>query len=339
MRVLLIGGAGYIGSHVAIAMAEAGHDVVVVDDLSNSNAVAIARVRQITGRDVPLIIMDARNDDAVLAALAEEPQIDAIVLLAGLKSVAESVADPLRYYDVNIGAAISTLRVAAALSIRNVVFSSSATVYGSPANLPVNESSPTSLDLANPYGKTKRIIEEILADAAAADPTVKITSLRYFNPVGAHTSALIGEDPQSAPTNLMPIVARAAAGTLPFVRVFGADYATPDGTGLRDYIDVNDLARGHVDAVIHAHEGYEIFNLGSGIPVSVLEMISEFERAADRSIERRVEARRPGDVAVSVADPSKAEARWGWRAEKSIAESCRSYWAWQTANPAGYTSA
>ena len=212
MRVLLIGGAGYIGSHVAIAMVEAGHDVVVVDDLSNSNAVAIARVRQITGRDVPLIIMDARNDDAVLAALAEEPQIDAIVLLAGLKSVAESVADPLRYYDVNIGAAISTLKVAATLSIRNIVFSSSATVYGSPVDLPVSESSPTSLDLANPYGKTKRIIEEILADAAAADPTLRITSLRYFNPVGAHTSALIGEDPLSAPTNLMPIVARVGGG-------------------------------------------------------------------------------------------------------------------------------
>lgn len=336
MRVLLIGGAGYVGSHVAIAMVEAGHDILVLDDLSNSSATAVSRVSEITGREVPLIVADARDDDAVLRVLADHPPIDAIVLLAGLKSVAESVADPVRYYDVNLRIAVSTLKVAAALSIKTIAFSSSATVYGTPEKVPVDETSPTSLNLANPYGKTKRIIEEILSDAAAADPALRILSLRYFNPVGAHESALIGEDPRSAPTNLMPIVARVAAGASPFVRVFGTDYATPDGTGLRDYIDVTDLASGHVDAITHAREGHEIFNLGTGIPVSVLEMISEFERAAERSIEWRAEPRRPGDVAVSVADPSKAESRWGWRAEKSIAESCRSYWAWQSRNPDGY---
>lgn len=332
---MLVGGAGYIGSHVAVALLEAGHDVVVVDDLSNSDASAITRVGRITGRSVPLIESDARDAGAIERALDGQPPIEAIVLLAGLKSVAESVADPVRYYDVNIAAAISTLKVATALGVKNIVFSSSATVYGSSEGLPFDEGSATSLDLANPYGKTKRIIEEVLADAAAADPTLKVTSLRYFNPVGAHDSGLIGEDPRSAPTNLMPIVARAAAGAIPFVSVYGTDYPTPDGTGLRDYIDVNDLARGHVEAIAHAREGYEIFNLGTGVPVSVFEMIAQFEAVAGRSIPVRVEPRRPGDVAVSVADASKAQRRWGWTAERSIADSCRTYWAWQTSDTQG----
>lgn len=339
MRVLLTGGAGYIGAHTAIALIEAGHDALILDDLSGTSAEAIARIERITGATVPALIADLRHEAAVTAFVREHGPIDAVVHLAGLKSVGDSMADPVRYYDVNLGSSITLLKVMAAEGIRKIVFSSSATVYGTPDELPLTEESPTGIDLANPYGKTKRMIEEILADAAAADPQLQAVSLRYFNPVGAHPSGLIGEDPHGIPNNLMPYVSRVAIGTLSEVSVFGADYDTPDGTGLRDYIHVTDLAAGHVAALEKAKPGYEVYNLGTGEPVSVLELIAAFERASGREIARRPAPRRPGDVGASYGDPSKARRELGWSTRLTIDDACRDYWNWQTKNPNGYAGA
>lgn len=338
MRVLLAGGAGYIGAHTAVALVEAGHDVLVVDDLSNSSAEAVARVEQITGAAVPLLSADARDVDALTAFVREHAPVDAVIHLAGLKAVGESVAEPVRYYDVNLGSSLAILKVMAAEAIPTIVFSSSATVYGEPESLPLSEESPTGIDLANPYGKTKRIIEEILKDAAAADPRLRAVSLRYFNPVGAHPSGLIGEDPTGIPNNLMPYVARVAVGTLDRVGVFGDDYDTPDGTGQRDYIHVVDLAAGHVAALERAREGYEVYNLGTGTPVSVLELIAAFERAAGKQIPREILPRRAGDVAASFCDPSKAQRELGWTANLTIDDACRDSWNWQSRNPNGYST-
>jgi UDP-glucose 4-epimerase len=246
------------------------------------------------------------------------------------------VAQPVRYYDVNIGSAVAVLRLMAAESIPTIVFSSSATVYGRPETLPLREDSPTGIDLANPYGKTKRIVEELLKDAAAADPRLRAIALRYFNPVGAHPSGRIGEDPSGTPNNLMPYVARVAVGSLERVGIFGDDYETPDGTGLRDYIHVLDLAAGHVAALERAREGYEVYNLGTGVPVSVRELIAAFEHAAGREIPTAVLPRRAGDVAASYCDPSKAREALGWSATRSIDEACRDSWRWQSQNPRGY---
>lgn len=339
MRVLLAGGAGYIGAHTAVALVEAGHDVLVVDDLSNSSAEAVARVEQITGAAVPLLSADARDVDALTAFVREHAPVDAVIHLAGLKAVGESVAEPVRYYDVNLGSSLAILKVMAAEEIPTIVFSSSATVYGEPESLPLSEESPTGIDLANPYGKTKRIIEEILKDAAAADPRLRAVSLRYFNPVGAHPSGLIGEDPTGIPNNLMPYVARVAVGTLDRVGVFGDDYDTPDGTGQRDYIHVADLAAGHVAALERAREGYEVYNLGTGTPVSVLELIAAFERASGKQIPREILPRRAGDVAASYCDPSKAQRDLGWSATLTIDDACRDSWNWQSKNPSGYSTA
>ncbi|MGL4257262.1 MAG: UDP-glucose 4-epimerase GalE [Microbacterium sp.] len=336
MRVLLTGGAGYIGAHTAVALIEAGHDVLVVDDLSGTSAEAVARIERITGASVPLLVADVRDREVLSAFVREHAPVDAVIHLAGLKAVGDSVAQPVRYYDVNLGTSITLLEVMAAEGIRTVVFSSSATVYGTPEHLPLSEESPTGIDLANPYGKTKRIIEEILSDAAAADPGLSAVSLRYFNPVGAHPSGLIGEDPHGIPNNLMPFVSRVAIGALPEVSVFGTDYDTPDGTGLRDYIHVTDLAAGHVAALERAEAGYEVYNLGTGKPVSVLELIAAFERASGREIPRRLTARRPGDVAASYCDPGKAERALGWSTRLTIDDACRDYWNWQTQNPDGY---
>lgn len=336
MRVLLTGGAGYIGAHVAIALIEAGHEPLVIDDLSASSAEAIHRVEKITGSTVPLLVADARDEEALRSFVQENAPVDAVIHFAGLKAVGESVAQPVRYYDVNLGTSLTLLRVMADEGIHTLVFSSSATVYGTPEALPLTEDSPTGIDLANPYGKTKRMIEEIIADAAAADSSMKAVSLRYFNPVGAHTSGLIGEDPHGTPNNLMPIVSRVALGTMPQVAVYGRDYDTPDGTGLRDYIHVTDLALGHVAALEHAVEGYEVFNLGTGVPVSVLELIAAFEKASGRTVTAADADRRPGDVAASYADPGKAERVLGWKAKRTIDEACRDYWKWQEQNPRGY---
>ncbi|GAA3643893.1 UDP-glucose 4-epimerase GalE [Microbacterium awajiense] len=338
MRVLLTGGAGYIGAHTAVALIEAGHDVLVVDDLSNSSAEAIARVERITGASVPLLVADCRDEEALVAFAAAHGPVDAVIHFAGLKAVGESVAEPVRYYDVNVGSALAVLRAMARLDIRTIVFSSSATVYGDPEVLPMTEASPTGIDLANPYGKTKRIIEEILQDAAAADPQLRAVSLRYFNPVGAHPSGSIGEDPNGVPNNLMPYVARVAVGALERIGIFGDDYDTPDGTGQRDYIHVADLASGHVAALEHARAGYDVYNLGTGIPVSVRELIAAFERACGRDLPAVVLPRRPGDIAASYCDPSKAEQGLGWRAELTIDDACRDAWRWQSQNPQGYAT-
>ncbi|WP_169581004.1 MULTISPECIES: UDP-glucose 4-epimerase GalE [Microbacterium] len=339
MRVLLTGGAGYIGAHTAIALIEAGHEVLIIDDMSGTSAAAVARIEEITGTDVPMLESDLRDEATLTAFVRENAPVDAVVHLAGLKAVGESMANPIRYYDVNIGTSVTLLKVMAAEGIHTIIFSSSATVYGTPEHLPLTEESPTGIDLANPYGKTKRIIEEILADAAAADPELRAVSLRYFNPVGAHPSGLIGEDPHGIPNNLMPFVSRVAIGALPEVSVFGTDYDTPDGTGLRDYIHVTDLADGHVAALEHAQPGYEVYNLGTGEPVSVLQLIEAFERASGREIPRRLAPRRPGDVAATYGDPSKAERVLGWSTKLTIDDACRDYWNWQTKNPDGYPGA
>lgn len=339
MRVLLTGGAGYIGAHTAVALIEAGHDVLILDDMSGTSPVAVARIETITGASVPTLVADLRDEAAASAFVREHGPVDAVVHLAGLKSVGDSMADPVKYYDVNVGTSIALLKVMAAEGIRTLVFSSSATVYGTPDTLPLTEDSPTGIDLANPYGKTKRVIEEIIADASAADPDLRAVSLRYFNPVGAHPSGLIGEDPHGIPNNLMPFVSRVAIGTLPEVAVFGTDYDTADGTGERDYIHVSDLAAGHVAALEQATAGYEVFNLGTGEPVSVLGLIAAFERASGREIARRIAPRRPGDVAASYADPSKARSVLGWSTRLTIDDACRDYWNWQTKNPDGYAGA
>jgi UDP-glucose 4-epimerase len=336
MRVLLSGGAGYIGAHTAVALIEAGHEVIVVDDMSNSSPEAIARAGSLAGAEIPLLSADVRDEPRVRAFVQQHGPVDAVVHFAGLKAVGESVAQPVRYYDVNIGSAVAVLRLMAAESIPTIVFSSSATVYGRPETLPLREDSPTGIDLANPYGKTKRIVEELLKDAAAADPRLRAIALRYFNPVGAHPSGRIGEDPSGTPNNLMPYVARVAVGSLERVGIFGDDYETPDGTGLRDYIHVLDLAAGHVAALERAREGYEVYNLGTGVPVSVRELIAAFEHAAGREIPTAVLPRRAGDVAASYCDPSKAREALGWSATRSIDEACRDSWRWQSQNPRGY---
>ena len=338
MRVLLTGGAGYIGAHTAVALIEAGHDVLIVDDFSASSPEAVGRMEAITGAKVPVLAADARDKTALLGFVREHAPVDAVIHFAGLKAVGESMAQPVRYYDVNIGTALTVLEVMAETGIHTIVFSSSATVYGDPAPeaLPLTEASTTGIDLANPYGKTKRMIEEILRDAAAADPRLQAVSLRYFNPVGAHPSGLIGEDPVGIPNNLMPILSRVAIGSMPGVSIYGDDYDTPDGTGLRDYIHVTDLAAGHVASLERARDGYAIFNLGTGKPVSVLELIEAFRLASGRPITATVAPRRAGDVASSYADPGKARRELDWSAELSIDQACADYWRWQERNPAGY---
>lgn len=339
MRVLLTGGAGYIGAHTAVALLDAGHEALIVDDLSASDAEAVRRIEAITGASVPFLQADARDEAALTAFVREQGPVDAVIHLAGLKAVGESVAQPVRYYDVNVGSAIAVLNVMKNEGIPTIVFSSSATVYGDPETLPLTEDSRTGIDLANPYGKTKRMIEEILNDAAAADPQLRAVSLRYFNPVGAHHSGLIGEDPKGIPNNLMPIVARVAIGSLPQVAIYGDDYDTPDGTGLRDYIHVVDLAAGHVAALERAEAGYDVINLGTGEPVSVRGLIEAFARASGRDIPTALQPRRAGDVAASYADPAKATRLLGWTAARGIDEACADYWNWQSKNPQGYRTA
>lgn len=338
MRILLCGGAGYIGVHTAVALIDAGHEVLIVDDLSNSSVEAVSQAEVLAGREIPLLVADVRDEGALCTFLRNYAPVDAVVHFAGLKSVGESVADPVRYYDVNLGAAMSVLKVMALEGITTIVFSSSATVYGDAEEFPLTEAARTGLDLANPYGRTKRMIEEIIADAAAADPTMRAVALRYFNPVGAHRSGHIGEDPRGIPNNLMPYVSRVADGTLPRLGVFGNDYDTPDGTGLRDYIHVVDLAAGHVAALERARQGYEVYNLGTGRPVSVLELVAAYERVAGRSIPREFLPRRSGDVAVSYCDPSKAERELGWKAIHTIDDACRDAWHWRGQNPQGYAT-
>jgi UDP-glucose 4-epimerase len=333
--VLLTGGAGYIGSHAAVELLEAGHEVVVVDNLSNSSAEALSRVEQITGKSLVFYPKDLRDSQALNEIMARHHP-HAVMHFAGLKAVGESVAEPLRYYANNLDSTLVLLEAMRAHGVCKLVFSSSATVYGDPASLPIREDFPTAA--TNPYGRTKLFIEEILKDTAHAWPQLAVAILRYFNPVGAHPSGLMGEDPNGIPNNLMPYISQVAVGRRERLQVFGNDYPTPDGTGVRDYIHVVDLVRGHLAALakIESQTGVHIWNLGTGRGYSVLEVIRAFETASGRAIPYEVVARRPGDVAACYADPSKAATELDWHAEFDIQDMCRDAWRWQLQNPDGY---
>lgn len=335
MRVLVTGGAGYIGSHTCVELLEAGHEVVVVDNLCNSKEEALRRVQAITRRGLEFVEADLRDSEALDTLFAAHP-VDAVIHFAGLKAVGESVQMPLQYYDNNISGTLSLCRAMADAGIRDIVFSSSATVYGDPASVPIHEHFP--LSATNPYGRSKLFIEEILRDLNIADPAWNVVLLRYFNPVGAHPSGRIGEDPNGIPNNLMPFVAQVAVGKLSRLQVFGDDYPTPDGTGVRDYIHVVDLARGHVAALKRLQDdpGAVVYNLGTGRGYSVLEMVTAFERASGRSVPYDIVARRAGDIATCYADPTLAREALGWQAEYDIDAMVRDAWRWQSENPNGY---
>ncbi len=335
MRVLVTGGAGYIGSHTVVHLRAAGHAVVVVDDFSNAKPSVVERLEELTGGPVPVHAFDIADGDKLSALLAHE-HVDAVVHFAGSKAVGESVERPLDYYRNNIGGTLALLDAMRRHRVRHLVFSSSATVYGPDAPVPMTEDLPTSA--TNPYGWTKVMIEQILRDVA---PTLdwRVALLRYFNPVGAHPSGRIGEDPADYPNNLMPYVAQVAVGRRERLQVFGADYDTADGTGVRDYIHVEDLAAGHVAALdwIATHDrAVSTWNLGSGHGTSVLELVAAFERASGQAIPYDVVARRPGDIAASFADPSLAERELGWRTSRTVDDMCADTWRWQQANPSGY---
>lgn len=338
MRILVTGGAGYIGTHVAVAALAAGHDIHVIDNFANSKPAALDRVRAITGRDFGVTEADLRDPGAVAAAVAGFAP-DAAIHLAGLKAVGESVDQPLEYYSNNVGGAVVLLKALAAAGCRRIVFSSSATVYGEPAYVPIDEAHPRRA--VSPYGRTKEVIEMMLEDLAGSDPSMSIALLRYFNPVGAHHTGMIGEDPQGVPNNLLPFVAQVAVGRRGAVCIFGNDYDTVDGTGVRDYIHVADLAEAHVAAMewtATPGRGTEAFNIGVGQGTSVLEIISAFARAAGRPIPHIMAPRRSGDVAVSYADPRKAFERLNWRPSRGLDAMCASAWAWQSKNPQGFGS-
>ncbi len=335
MRILVTGGAGYIGSHTCVELLQAGYEVVVVDNLSNSKAEALQRVQQISGKSLVFHQIDLRDRPALQKAFLQQP-VDGVIHFAGFKAVGESVAEPLKYFNNNIGGTVVLCEVMSQLGIKNLVFSSSATVYGYPASVPVREDAP--LQVLNPYGRTKLVIEELLSDLCRADPEWNVARLRYFNPSGAHPSGRIGEDPTGIPNNLVPYIARVAGGLYPFLRVWGNDYPTPDGTCLRDYIHVVDLAVGHLRAIekLQTHPGLVTYNLGTGRGSSVLEMVAAFEKACGQPIPYQFLARRPGDAPSCYADPSLANKELGWQAQRSIDEMCADTWRWQTNNPIGY---
>jgi UDP-glucose 4-epimerase len=331
--VLVTGGLGYIGSHTCTVLAAAGYRLVVVDNLSNSKPEVLERLRKLTGAEIAFHKLDLRDRASIEGILSG---IDSVVHFAGLKAVGESVEKPLLYYDNNVGGTIALLEAMAARGVRSLVFSSSATVYGDPERLPIPEDhrlAPT-----NPYGKSKLVIEHVLADHAAADARFRYAALRYFNPIGAHPSGRIGEDPRGIPNNLLPFVAQVAVQKLPALKVFGKDYKTADGTGVRDYIHVMDLARGHVAALKHLSRKKDSLtvNLGTGRGYSVLEVVKAFERASGRKVPVEFAARRPGDVAASYADASAASRKLGWKAKLGIDAMCRDVWRWQSQNPDGY---
>ena len=336
MTVLLTGGAGYIGSHTAVELLNAGHDVVIADNYANSSSIVAQRITRITGKPVKCYEADAA-DPAALERIFQENAIDSVIHFAGLKAVGESVRLPLDYYRNNLDSTLALLAAMEAHGVRQLIFSSSATVYGKHAALPYREDAETG-PCTNPYGWTKLFIEQIIRDYAAAHPDFSVVLLRYFNPVGAHESGLMGEDPRDIPNNLMPYIARVAVGTLPYLNVFGNDYPTPDGTGVRDYIHVTDLATGHMAALDYAasHTGVEVFNLGTGTGYSVLDMVHAFSRACGRDIPYRIAPRRSGDIAACYADVTKAKKILGWRAKLDIDDMCRSAWNWQSHNPNGY---
>lgn len=335
MKVMVTGGAGYIGSHTCVELLTAGHQVVVVDNLCNSKQAALDRVQEISGRSLRFVQADLR-DTSALEGLFAEDAFDAVIHFAGLKAVGESAQIPLDYYDNNIGGTLSLCRAMAGAGVKRLVFSSSATVYGDPATVPISEDFP--LSATNPYGRTKLFIEEILRDLYRADSDWRIALLRYFNPVGAHPSARIGEDPSGIPNNLMPFIAQVAVGKRDALQVFGGDYPTPDGTGVRDYIHVVDLALGHLAALKYLERtpGLLTCNLGTGRGYSVLEMVAAFAAACGKPVPYRVVERRPGDVATCYADPALALAKLGWRAERGLEEMVADSWRWQRENPEGF---
>jgi UDP-glucose 4-epimerase len=329
MKILVTGGLGYIGSHTVVELLGAGHDVVVLDNLVNAKAAVQQRIERIAGRAIVCLHSDVRDRIAVEAAFAAHA-FDSVIHFAGLKAVGESVTQPLRYYDNNINGSLVLFETMAKFGVNSLVFSSSATVYGDPASVPIREHFP--LSATNPYGRSKLMIEEMLRDLYRAEPAWRIALLRYFNPVGAHESGLIGEEPNGAPNNLLPYVAQVAGGLRPTLSVYGDDYPTPDGTGVRDYIHVVDLAVGHVKTLdkLAKGPGLYTYNLGTGRGYSVLEMVRAFEAASGRTIPYQVVARRPGDIATCYADPGLAEQELGWKAQRGIEQMCEDAWRWQS---------
>lgn len=336
-RLLVTGGAGYIGSHTAVALLEAGHEVVSLDNYSNSSPRALERVQRIAGRTLTAIEGDVR-DAALLARLFAQQAFDGVIHFAALKAVGESVAKPLAYYDNNFGGTVALLQAMQAAAVQRFVFSSSATVYGAPEQLPITEQAP--IRTTNPYGASKAMVEQVLRDLAAADAGWSVVSLRYFNPIGAHPSGEIGEDPNDIPNNLFPFICQVAAGKRERLAVFGSDWPTADGTGVRDYLHVVDLAAGHLRAFEYAQRqhGFTAVNLGTGRGVSVLQLVRAFESATGQAIPFSIVDRRPGDIAACWADPSAAEQLLGWRAERSVGQACADGWRWQSRNPDGYRS-
>ena len=336
MNILLTGGAGYIGSHTIIELDKAGHSVVVIDNLCNSKPESLRRVAKIIGHEVPFVEADVR-DRAAMDAVFAEHKIDAVIHFAGLKAVGESVAKPLEYYENNMNATFVLLDVMRSHGCKNLIFSSSATVYGNPAQIPITEACPKG-HCTNPYGQTKSMLEEVLMDVQRADSEWNIVLLRYFNPIGAHESGLIGENPRGIPNNLMPYITQTAIGIRAELGVFGNDYDTPDGTGVRDYIHVVDLARGHVAALqaISRGCGLAVYNLGTGHGYSVLDVVKAFERVNGLKVPYAIKPRRPGDIATCYCDPAKAFAELGWKAEHGIEDMCRDSWNFQKNNPEGY---
>lgn len=336
MKILLAGGAGYIGSHTAVQLLEQGYEVVIVDNFANSSPEAVKRVAELAGKE-PIFYEADIQDRAIVRDILAKEQPTTIIHFAGLKAVGESVKQPIRYYENNINTTLSLLEGMAETGVKKMIFSSSATVYGEQNESPYKEDMPKGV-CTNPYGWTKSMMEQILADAAVADPELGVVLLRYFNPIGAHPSGRIGEDPQGIPNNLMPYVSQTAVGLREQLTVFGGDYDTPDGTCLRDYIHVMDLADGHVKAVDYAanHKGVEIFNLGTGKPYSVLDIVNTFQEVNGVEVKHTIGARRAGDLPVCYADASKAKQVLGWEATRTLADMCRDSWNWQKQNPRGY---
>ena len=335
MNILVTGGAGYIGSHTCVELLNAGYDIVVVDNLDNSNIKAIEAIKRLTGKDFPFYKYDLLDRED-LEKVFKENKLDGVIHFAGLKAVGESTQIPLRYYHNNITGTLILMELMEKYDVNNIVFSSSATVYGMPKSVPITEDFP--LSTTNPYGSTKLMIENIMKDVSAANPKLSITLLRYFNPIGAHKSGELGEDPKGIPNNLLPYVAQVAVGKLEKVHVFGNDYPTPDGTGVRDYIHVVDLALGHLKAIEHCSgkEGVHIYNLGTGNGYSVLQIIEAFSKACGKELPYQIDPRRPGDIAECWADPSKAKNELGWVASRGIAEMCEDSWRWQRTHPNGF---
>lgn len=336
MTVLVTGGAGFIGSHATVELLENGYEVVVVDNLSNSQKASIDRIKEMTGKDFAFYEVDLLDSQA-LEDVFSNHEISAVMHFAGYKAVGQSVEMPLSYYHNNISGTITLCEMMLKHNVQKLVFSSSATVYGLPERVPIEES--FALSATNPYGRTKLMIEEMLRDLALSNPAIRIAILRYFNPIGAHPSGKLGEDPRGIPNNLIPYVTQVAIGKQPELKVFGGDYNTSDGTGVRDYIHVMDLVKGHIKALeyLEKHEGVETFNLGTGTGYSVLEIVNNFNEVTGKQIPYRITDRRPGDIGVCYANPEKAKKLLGWQAEKTLKEMCRDSWNWQVQNPDGFT--